>query len=86
MEYGDFYDIAEYGNANWKGNFTQKEIACNAYDYLVEFEKSKNDEKPTHTIKELCKLLAEDGSIDAFCGYIRDNLMSLITPKEEKAD
>lgn len=36
MEYGDFYDIAEYGNANWKGNFTPKEIACNAYDYLVE--------------------------------------------------
>lgn len=27
-----------------------------------------------------------DGSIDAFCGYIRDNLMSLITPKEENAD
>ena len=25
-----------------------------------------------------------NGSIDAFCGYIRDNLMSLITPKEEK--
>lgn len=62
MEYGDFYDIAEYGNANWNGNFTPKEIACNAYDYLVEFEESKNDEKPTRTIKELCKLLAEDGS------------------------
>lgn len=27
-----------------------------------------------------------NGSIDAFCGYIRDNLMSLITPKEENAD
>lgn len=25
-----------------------------------------------------------NGSIDAFCGYIRENLMSLITPKEEK--
>lgn len=24
MEYGDFYDIAEYGNANWKGNFTPR--------------------------------------------------------------
>ena len=27
-----------------------------------------------------------NGSIDAFCGYIRDNLMSLITPKEENAN
>lgn len=27
-----------------------------------------------------------DGSIDAFCGYIRDNLMRLITPKEEKTE
>ena len=27
-----------------------------------------------------------NGSIDAFCGYIRDNLMSLITPKEKNAD
>lgn len=27
-----------------------------------------------------------NGSIDAFCGYIRENLMSLITPKEENAD
>lgn len=27
-----------------------------------------------------------NGSIDAFCDYIRDNLRSLITPKEENAD
>lgn len=27
-----------------------------------------------------------NGSIDAFCGCIRDNLVGLITPKEEKAE
>ena len=27
-----------------------------------------------------------NGSIDAFCSYIRENLMSLITPKEEKTE
>lgn len=27
-----------------------------------------------------------NGSIDAFCDYIRDNLRSLITPKEKNAD
>ena len=62
MTYGDFYDIAEYGNANWKGNFTPKEIACCAYDSLVEFEVSKAKEKVMPVIQELCKLLAEDGS------------------------
>lgn len=27
MTYEDFYDIAEYGNENWKGSYTPKEIA-----------------------------------------------------------
>lgn len=62
LNYEFFYDIAEYGNANWKGCFTPKEIACNAYDYLVEFESSKARETITSVIQELCKLLAEDGS------------------------
>lgn len=61
LDYGDFYDIAEYGSEHWRGKFSPKEVACNAYDYLVEFEKSKENEEPTHTIKELAKLLAEDG-------------------------
>ena len=62
LEYEDFYNIAEYGNANWDGSYTQREIACNAYDYLVEFEASKAKEKVSPIIQELCKLLAEDGS------------------------
>lgn len=62
MTYEDFYDIAEYGNENWNGSYTQKEIACYAYDYLVEFETSKAKEKVMPIIQELCKLLAEDGS------------------------
>lgn len=62
MEYGDFYDIAEYGNVAWKGSFTPKEVACNAADYWCDFEVSKRDGKPTRIIKELAKLLAEDGS------------------------
>ena len=40
LEYADFYDIAEYGNENWKGSFTLREIACNAYDYKVEYDYS----------------------------------------------
>ena len=62
LEYGDFYDIAEYGNANWDGSYTQREVACNAYNYLIEFEASKAKEEISPIIQELCKLLAEDGS------------------------
>lgn len=64
LDYSFFYDIAEYGNANWKGNFSPKEIACYAYDYLVEFEesKAKGGYYISSTIQELLRLLDEDGS------------------------
>ena len=64
MEFSDFYRIAEYGNDNWKGNFSPYEIACNAYDYLCEFQTSKENETLTEIIKTLCSLLAEDGFDD----------------------
>ena len=60
MTYDDFYTIVEYGNENWKGSFTQREIANNAYDYLCEFQASKIKGKPTRTMIELCKLICED--------------------------
>ena len=60
MTYNDFYTIAEYGNENWKGSFTPREIACNAYDYLCEYRYSVAKGKPTHTMIELCKLIYED--------------------------
>ena len=64
LGYDFFYDIAEYGNANWKGNFSPKEIACYTYDYLVEFEesKAKGGYHISSTIQELLRLLDEDGS------------------------
>lgn len=30
MEYGDFYDLAEYANESWNGSYTEKEVAENA--------------------------------------------------------
>lgn len=65
MTYGDFYDIAEYGNKNWKGNFTPKEIAENAYEYLCEFYASLEHTRVTSAIQELLQLLDEDGSNEA---------------------
>lgn len=60
MEYGDFYDIAVYGNENWKGSFTPKEIACNAYDYYAEFKWSVKNKQLSATISTLCKNLIDD--------------------------
>lgn len=65
MEFKDFYDIAEYGNTAWKGSFTPREIAENAYDYLCEFEASKKSGSPTVIIKELANLLFHDGTEEA---------------------
>lgn len=64
IDYSFFYDIAEYSNINWKGNFSPKEIACYAYDYLLEFEYSmiNNEHYITSTIQELLSLLDEDHS------------------------
>ena len=60
MEFNDFYTIAEYGNENWKGSFSPREIACNAYEYKVEYDYSIKQGKPTRTMIELCKLICED--------------------------
>ena len=70
MEYVDFYEIAEYGNINWKGGFSPKEVAKNAYIYMCEFEASKLQGKLTNIMQELCKLLIDDNdteSLDWLC-------------------
>lgn len=60
MKYSDFYDIAVYENDNWKENFSQKEIACNAYVYLEDFKYSKSKGTVTSIIQKLIDLLLDD--------------------------
>lgn len=62
LDYGDFYDISEYGNENWKGNFSKREIAINAYNYLCDFRYSKAVNHVESTIEDLLALLDEDNS------------------------
>ena len=45
LDYSDFYDLAVYGNENWKGSFTPKEIACNADCYYSDFKWSLERKK-----------------------------------------
>ena len=62
LDYGFFYDVAEYGNKNWKGNFSPKEVAQFAHDYFTEFENSKATSKVSSDIQSLLECLNEDGS------------------------
>ena len=62
MQYVDFYEIAEYLNAINRNTFTAREVACNAYDYLADFQWSKANKMVARTIQELAKLLAEDNT------------------------
>lgn len=68
MDYGFWYAVATYGNANWKGNFTPKEIAVNAFEYWCEWKATLDSDKVTATLDDLMHLLHEDycnGSTEA---------------------
>ena len=57
MDYEDFYDLAKYCNENWKGNFSEREVALYAYCYTVDFGA---DGLKSQIIKSLLEGLKED--------------------------
>lgn len=60
LDYREFYRIADYANMNWKGGFAPIEIAENAYNYLCDFEWSKENGRVANSIKVLFANLDED--------------------------
>lgn len=60
LDYSFFYDLAKYCNDIWKGCFTEKEIAKNAYEYLVSYEDSIKDGTPNYNIQSLIHNLQDD--------------------------
>ena len=60
MTYRDFYKIAEYMNECNNNIFNYEEVACYAYEYLIEYEQSMVQETPTYNIIVLCTELAID--------------------------
>ena len=60
LDFRDFYCIADYANMNWKGGYSAIEIAENAYNYLRDFEWSKENGKVANSIKVLLTNLDED--------------------------
>ncbi|OLA71352.1 MAG: hypothetical protein BHW52_02860 [Ruminococcus sp. 37_24] len=65
LDYSFFYDLAKYCNDTWKGCFTEKEIAENAYEYLVSYEYSIKNGTPNYTIRSLIHNLREDVKNDS---------------------
>lgn len=61
MEYQDFLGLAQYGNEQWNGSFTQEEVKQNADIYFSDFQFSKRTGETADTIVELLHLLEEDG-------------------------
>jgi len=60
IDYEFFYNVATYANDNWKGKATPKEIACNAYEFLISFEESKATGKTNATMISLLEQLLDD--------------------------
>lgn len=62
MKKEDFIKIAEYGNINWKGFFSEEEIKENADIYWFEFEWAKKNHSTCDVINSLLSLLDEDNT------------------------
>lgn len=60
MTYRNFYKISHYLNQCSNNIFSNEEVACNAYDYMQEYELSYMRSKPTRDILILCTELVED--------------------------
>lgn len=60
LNFRDFYCIADYANVHWKGGYSAISIAENAYNYLCEFQSSKEKGEPNDTIKYLLTNLDAD--------------------------
>lgn len=68
MNYGFWWDVAHYGNEAWRGKFSEKEVAENAYEYLCEWKTTLDSDKVTASLDVLMHLLYEDycnGSAEA---------------------
>lgn len=62
MTYLNFYDLRTYVNEAWRGKFSEREIAEQAYEDMLVYNMSLECRKLTPCMKGLCECLEEDGS------------------------
>ena len=60
--YGFWYSIADYGNRMWKGFFSAREVAMNAFEYYEEWRNCIVFHKVMPTIVNLLELLRQDNT------------------------
>lgn len=77
MTYGDFYKIANYLNDCNNNIFSNEEVACNACDYMQEYEVSYEYSEPTIDMISLCTELVEDMDCHDYDDI--DNIIDLYT-------
>ena len=70
MEYEDFYDLAIYANENWRGGYTERELAINAYIYKTAYDAEGTE---SAIIKELLARLEEDANVVMCSGEVAYN-------------
>lgn len=76
MNYGFWYDVAEYMNEAGRGKFTPREIAGNAYEYLCEWELTCRNCEPSFNMQALMEELeaTDDENAKGFLEEIREEL------------
>lgn len=80
MTYKYFYKISHYLNQCNNNIFSNEEVACYAYEYLVEYEQSMVQETPTYNMIVLCNELMED--MDCHDYDDTDDIIDLCTMKK----
>lgn len=80
MRYEDFFELARYGNKNWKGSYTEEEIKQNAKEYFDNYEWSKaNGQVDDYTTMFLLNNLAEDwaNGMDEVTKWLKEMITEL---------
>ncbi len=60
LEYEDFYKISKRLNEINNNVYTEQEIACNAYEYKLDYDYSIKQGFPTLIMQTLCKEISCD--------------------------
>lgn len=60
LEYEDFYKISKCLNEINNNVYTEQEIACNAYEYKLDYDYSIKQGFPTFIMQTLCREISYD--------------------------
>lgn len=84
MTYEKFYTISKEVNKMNHDLFCDEELKQFSNDYLFEYELSKKQNKPTHTMIELCKLLLLDMDFEDYFDTLEESENALTIDDMEK--